>query len=450
MKVTREETPDRQVVLHIEVDESRLEDHMRRASQQAAQRTNIPGFRRGKAPYRIVERFVGRDYLLDQALDSLAPAVVYEAIEDLKIEPFARPAVTIVQKEPQVKLDATIALSPEVKLGDYKAISFDDKPEPVTDADVEDSLEGIRDLHATWEPVERSLEDGDLAIINARASVDGMQFIDAASVEFELNDGVPLPAPGFSNALVGMQSGDTRNFRLRMDKEHSNPGIANKDADFTVTVLDVKQKNLPPKDDELAKSADGESETLDQLRASLREDLESRAERELVSSLQDRVMEALIEGAEIKIAPTLVKLETDRALINRRDSFEGQGYSFERHVHTTGMTVKEYVDQLEREVTRRMQQELVADELANAENVEVTEEELSEELQRPIWNRPEVKDLDGQQLRGTVKRIMLRSKALNLAVEMARAEKSPLWTPADANQPQAGRPEGNRIITLDT
>ena len=197
MKITREETPDRQAILHIVVDNDRLDDYMHRAYQRLVQRTNIPGFRRGKAPRALVERFVGRDYMLDEALEGLVPAVVSDAVREEELEPAATPRISIVEREPTVKLDATIALRPEVNLGDYNSIKFDDKPEAVPENQVDESIERIRDFLTTFSPVERAVELGDMATLTVDGAVDGQPLVDLANTRIPVDHDNDRILPGF-------------------------------------------------------------------------------------------------------------------------------------------------------------------------------------------------------------------------------------------------------------
>ena len=450
MKISREDTPDRQVALHIEVDEDRLDDYMRRASQRVSQRVSIPGFRKGKAPRAIVERFAGRDYLLDQALEALIPTLVGEAIEEQGLEPVVLPQVTVREREPVVKVDAVIALSPEVKLGDYTSIRFDDEPEAVTDSDVRESLEQLRNSQATWEPVERALESGDLATITLQGHVAGKPLLDLNDVEFLTGEENAIPAPGFSEALVGMQIGETREFTLALAEDYPARDMAGKDAKFSVTVNGLKQKNLPPVDDDLAKSLDGDSDTLEELEAHIRRMLESRSEEALNQSLQQRILDVMVDDADIRMAPVLVKQETQRTLRERREALEKDNLNLERYIHATGMTVDQYVSQLETEVSRRLRQTLVMDELAEAENVEVTDGEVSAEIEKLSLPGQEETDFSSDAARDAVRRALMRRGALDRALELARQEKSPIWTPADAGRQTGRQTESKQVITMET
>ena len=434
MKITREDTPDRQAILHIEVDEDRLDDYMHRAYQRVVQRTNIPGFRRGKAPRAIVERYVGRDLMLDEALEGLVPAVVSDAVREQDLEPAATPRVAVVEREPTVKLDATIALRPEVTLGDYNAIKFDDKPEAVPESQVDESIERIRYFLTTYSPVERAVELGDMATLTVNGAVDGQQMVKVEDTRIPIDPEGERLLPGFSEAVAGMSLGETRDFELPVPEDHRQPEFAGKTAHFTVELSGLEEPERPDINDELAKNFDPDLETLDALRAKLRSNLEERAESELRQSLEEKVADALVEGADIKMAPLLIEQETEYMLSEQQETLSKHNLNLQNYIHSLGQTTDDYVETARSSAEMRLKRSLVIEELANAENIEISDEQISEEIERIRQNGQEGPDPESDESRDAVRRVLRRRSALDRAVEIAREEKSRIWTPQSSGQ----------------
>lgn len=436
MKITREDTPDRQAILHIEVDEDRLDDYMHRAYQRVVQRTNIPGFRRGKAPRAIVERYVGRDYMLEEALEGLVPGVISDAVREQDIEPAATPRVSIVERDPTVKLDATIALRPEVTLGDYNSIKFDDKPEAVPESQVDESIERIRYYLTTYSPVERGVELGDMATLTVNGTVDGQPMMNLEDTRLPIDPEGERIMPGFSEAVTGLNAGETRDFELPVPEDYRDVEMAGKTANFSVELSGVEEPSRPPLDDDLASKFDPDLETLDDLRTQLRSNLEERAESDLRRSLEEKVADALVEGADIKMAPLLVEQETENMLSQQQESLSRYNMDLQNYIHSLGQTTNDYLETARSDAETRVKRSLVIEELANAENIEITDEQISEEIDL------ERLDPDSDETRDAVRRILRRRAALDRAVEIAREEKSRIWTPPSSEKDAIPAPEG--------
>ena len=442
MKITREDTPDRQAILHIEVDEDRLDDYMHRAYQRVVQRTNIPGFRRGKAPRAIVERYVGRDFMLEEALEGLVPAVISDAVREQDIEPAATPRVSIVERDPTVKLDATIALRPEVTLGDYNSIKFDDKPEAVPESQVDESIERIRYFLTTYSPVERGVEVGDMATLTVNGAVDGQPMMNLEDTRLPIDPEAERILPGFSEAVTGLNAGESRDFELPVPEDYRDANMAGKTAKFSVELRSLEEPSRPPLDDDLASNFDPDLETLDDLRAQLRSNLEERAESDLRRSLEEKVADALVEGADIKMAPLLVENETEYMLSQQQESLSRYNMNLQNYIHSLGQTTNDYLETARSDAETRLKRSLVIEELADAENIEVSDELISEEIERIRQNGQEGADPDSDESRDSVRRMLRRRAALDRAVEIAREEKSRIWTPPSSEKDAIPAPEG--------
>jgi trigger factor len=422
LKVTRGDTVARETVLHIEVEPGRVENHMDRAYRSLVQKTRVPGFRPGKAPRSVFERFVGREYLLEHALESLVPEAVAEAVKQESLEPAGTPRVDVVEREPALKLDARVALSPEVKLGDYKAIRIEQKPEEVTDEQVERGLERIRDGHATWQPAERELRLGDLATITATGSAGGKQVMNAQGTEFLASQGSAYPVKGFSEALAGMKVNETREFSLTFPEDYSNSGLAGKQAEFTVTLNSLKEKVLPPVDDELARTVGEGLQTLADLRKRIRESLEAEVAATARRSLERQVMDELVKGASFEIAASIIDHEANHVLYDQQQALTRYRLPLSAYIEGIGKKPEDYVQEARTSAEERLKRVLVLEKLAEAEGVTVTDEQVNTEIER-MKAQPDARaDTDWESLKSTVRQLLRRQAALDRALEIARQD----------------------------
>ena len=424
VKVTRGETENRQTVLHIEVDDQQVDRHMQRAHQKVVQRVNIPGFRKGKAPRSIVERFVGREYLIEEALETLVPDVVNDAIESEQIEAAATPRVNVVSREPVIKLDATVALEPEATLGDYHSIRVDDNAEPVTEEQVDAQLNQLREAHATWEPVERAVELGDLVTLNVQGIVDGEHLFDQDDAEYLADEENPNPVPGFSGQVVGLSSGESKQFSLTVPEGYRQSELVGKEVEFTVAVSSVKGKILPDLDDDLAKNLGEGLDTFADLRIRLRKNLEAAADRVLRESLEEKVVDELVAAAKFEVSPILIEHEAEHILTDQQQALARYNISFDQYLQGSGKSGDEFIVEARESAERRLHRSLVIDELAKAEEVEAAAEEIDAEIER-MKSDPQYKeaaDLDSEEARNAVTRMLRRRAALDRIIEMAQQD----------------------------
>lgn len=423
MKVTQDEVVERQTVLHIEVDADLLERHMDRAYRRLVQRTNVPGFRKGKAPRHILERVVGRRTFLDEAIETLTPEAVADAIKEQDLEPAASPQVAVVEREPVLKLAATVALRPTVELGDYRALRFHDRPEPVTDEQVDATLERIRDGQASWEPWEGALEFGDLAVLTAAGNAGALRIVNAVATEYVAAEGSRWPVPGFAEALVGMSAGDSREFTLVLPEDFAIPDAAGQEATFNVSVSEVKRKALPPLDDELARNLGEGMESLADLRGRVRRNLEDVAEAAVRRSVQERMLEAIVAGATIELPPMLAEHEAQRVLDEQQRALAANNVPMSTYMERVGKSEDEIIAEAREVAERRLRRSLVIDQLAEEEGIVVPEADVEAEMEALRQRRERVGDrssLDEEGARASFSRILRRQLVMDQMVKLVR------------------------------
>ncbi|MBC8453363.1 MAG: trigger factor [Chloroflexi bacterium] len=443
MKFTRDDGEDRQAILHIEVEDDRVEKHLQRAHQKVSARINIPGFRKGKAPRNIVEQFVGRDYLLDEAMETLVPEAVGVAIEESDIEAtHTPPRVNVTDRDPIVKIDATVALPPVATLGDYKKLKFDDELEAVTEEQIEAQLTQIRESQATWEPVTRAAKLGDLLTITSKGLVEGKEFADVDGGEFLAEAGSMNPVPGFAEQLKGMKEGDSKEFNIDIPGDYPNEEFAGKTANFTVEVSDVKKKELPKLTDALAASLGEDFKTVAELRARISENLEAQAKDGLRRSLEEKIVDALVEGAEFEVSPMIIEHEAEHVLEDQQRQLAQYNIDFQQYIQGIGKSTEEIVAEAKDSAELRLKRMLVIDTLAEDNDASVSDDEVAAEIAL-MQETPQYanEDLDTDEARDAVQRILRRRTAIDQVIEITHkpraAKASAKKSTATKKQPAA-------------
>jgi trigger factor len=386
VKITQEGLAQRQAVLTIELEPPDLEKYLQRGYQRLVQRVRVPGFRAGKAPRAVLERMVGQEAFLEEAMEVLVPEATDQAVQDQHLEAWSAPEVEVVSRAPLV-LKATVPLRPGVELADYRSLRVDAPVVVVEPQKVDEALESLRREVTPWEPVVRPVQMDDLVVMDVTASVEGESILKETDSSYLVAPGSVFPPPGFWDALVGMQRGESRDFTLPLPEEFEPKRLAGKPCRFTVTAKEVKARRLPPLDDEFAKGVGQGFESLDALRGDLWTRLGEAQGREARWAHQDNVVAKVLEGARVELAPLLVEREIDHLLedITRRAQAAGGGREdAEAYMATLGKTIEEIRTQLQPQALERLQRAAVLAEIADREGVAVSEEALEGEIRRMV------------------------------------------------------------------
>ena len=379
MKITREESRPREVTLTIELEPQDMEPYLHRAYRRVVQRVNIPGFRRGKAPRSLVERYVGRQRLLQEALEFLVPETVDQAVKQEAVPAFDQPQVELEEVDPP-RIKAVVPLTPEVDLGDYRGIRQQPEPVEVTEEEVDQALEQLRRDQAPWAPVERPVQFGDLVTLDVVGVVDGRQVTSDQGVEFVPTQNNPLPLPGFSVHLEGLGRGETKEFTLPVPQDYPDQSIAGKECRFTVTVHEVKAKQLPELDDTFAHSVGTGFESLEALREHLRSTLRADRERQARSRFRDHLLEAVVEGASVGLPEMVVEREVDHLLQEQQEALRERRLELEDYLRQVGKSPEELREELRPRAEARLKRSLVVRKLAELEGLAVTDAEVDQEI----------------------------------------------------------------------
>ncbi len=383
MKITREADLPTEVVLNIECDEKDVDPYLDWAYRRLVNRVRIPGFRKGKAPRRILEQVVGREQLLSEALERAVTGLVERAVKEESLEPYIPPNMDITSIEP-LQIKATVPLEPNVQLGDYKDLRIERQTVDVGDEQVDDVLERLRTETAPWEPVDEPIQFGDQLTIDVTGTVEGRNIVDSQGIEFIPSMENKLPLPGFSVMLEGSRKGDDKTFTLQVPEDFGNEEYDGKECRFHVVISEVKRRALPDLDDEFAKGIGPGFDTLEALRESVMENLVSTADREADQDLQDKAMEQVVEGATVEFADVLLERQLDHMWHERTEALQAQQMDMDAYLQQIGKTEEEIREEMKPDTREGMVRSFVLRKLAEEEGIEVTEEEVAEAIDRLV------------------------------------------------------------------
>ncbi|MFO7772859.1 MAG: trigger factor [Dehalococcoidia bacterium] len=419
MKVNTENPGNCQAVLTIEAEADELDKSLDEAYQHLVNKVSIPGFRKGKAPRAILVQHVGKNSLLEEAFEHLVPQLYEQAIQYQELQPIARPEIEIVQTEPLV-FKATVSLKPEVKLGDYHNIRVEsDPPAKIGKEEVTAAIEEFRGRQGAWVPVDRPVELGDLVTMDIEASVDGKPWLNHKGILYEVDKDSRSPVAGFASRLQGAEKNKELSFSLTIPDDHQIEEMRGKEGAFKVTVTEIKEKQLPELDDELARSAGFDNLTAmkEQVAADLSADAEARNRLEL----KQKALDALADISEVNYPPILEDEEISGLL---RDEAQRLGFREPaEYLKRSNKTEEELKEELRPIAKKRLAQSLVLGELAEEEKIEIDSSEVDNRLGE-IVSGAEDKEKATQffslpQIRQSVANSLLTQKTMDRLLQIA-------------------------------
>ena len=253
MKITQDEVVERQTTLHIELDDEDIDPYLQRAYSRVVQNVNIPGFRKGKAPRSIIEQYFGRESLLNEILDSMLPELTGKAITEEDIDAVGMPSIDLEGLDP-FQFSAVVPLKPDINLGEYKSIRVEKEIPSLPDDAIDERIEQLRLSVASWEPVDRTVQTGDMVSTQIKGTLDDEVILDESDAVYLVNEDIGRPFPGFSDKLVGLESDEPSSFDLDIPEDFQDENLAAKNISFEVNIKDIKERVLPELDDEFAQS----------------------------------------------------------------------------------------------------------------------------------------------------------------------------------------------------
>ena len=426
MKITQEEVVDSETVIHIELEDPDLAPYLDRGFRRVVQRVTIPGFRKGKAPRRVVETFVGRESLLNEVLDKMVVEVTELAVKEQDLDATGLPKIEMVELDP-FTLKATVPLRPEVDLGAYKDIRIPYEPSTVTDEDIDGRLEELRHSQASWEPAERPVELGDLVTLQVNGTSEGKAFIVEEDATYFLDEDADRPLPGFAQKLVGLVAEADHEFTLEVPDDFQDPAIAGKEASFSVHVKEIKQRVLPDLDDEFARGLPEGYESLEALQQAVEETLRVEGENNANRKYEDAVVAALLDGATLELSPLMVEHEI-KHIHERQDNFlESLKIRKDDYLHSIGKTEEEQNEEAREQAEQRLRRTFAIDKIAELEAVEASDDEVNERLEQVQAQAEQAEQAQGaDDRRDSVERMLRYEKAVGLLVDIARGQAAPV------------------------
>lgn len=426
MKATAEKLEKNTVMLEVEVEPEKFSEAVNQAYKRIVKKVNIPGFRKGKAPRIILERYVGKKALLDEAVEIIIPDAYLSAVEDTGIEPVSQPELELVQVEEgkPVVFKAKVVVKPEVKLGQYAGLEITEPDKEVGEEEVQRELERLQNRHAKLVTLEEgAVEKEDLAVIDFEGKTGGVPFEGGKAENYTLEIGSGSFIPGFEDAIVGMTINEIRDIDVTFPEDYGKEELAGKPAVFTVTVKSLKRKELAPLDDEFAKDV-SEFETLEELRADLTNKLKQAAEERAKAQIRREAVAGAVENAEVDIPQEMIDSRVEEMIRNMDQRLSGQGITLQKYLTYTNSTLESMQERVRPDAEQSVRQSLVLDAVAKAENLAVGEEEINEEINRmsgDMKQDPEVirKILEGQNQIDLIRESIQRDKTVDLIVGKA-------------------------------
>ena len=424
MKTTIEDSENREIILHIEVDDQTLSKHLVTANKKVANKMNIPGFRKGKAPSSVIENFVGREYLVNEALESLVPDVVNSSIEQNDVKAFTTPRVTIVERDP-IKLDATVALRPSINISDYSDLLFEDPIKKITKKQISETIQQLLESQAVWQPVKRKIIEGDLVTLDCEGESEGKNFYSIQSSEMLISYTSDTPFPGFQKEIIGMEENQDKNFSTTFPKDFSDEKLQNKVANFSVKIISIKQKEIPDLNDEFIKSLGQEDiKTIETLNSRIKLNLETKEKDDLRRILEEKTINSLLEKSEFVISPIIIENETEYIIENQKKSLEAYKLDFDQYLQRIGQTNEDFNEKAKETAENRIKRSILFDKLPEIEDINISDEELEKELQIMVENDPKISDINHfNDQRDSIKLSMSRQAAINAIIDRSHQPK---------------------------
>lgn len=385
MTVSFEKTSDTKGTLSFSIDQETIKTGLDKAFNKVKANISVPGFRKGKISRQMFNKMYGEEALFEEALNAVLPTAYDAAVKEAGIEPVAQPKIDVakMEKGSDWELTAEVVVKPTVSLGDYKDLTVEvEATKEVSDEEVETRLTNSQNKLAELVVKETAAENGDTVVIDFVGSVDGVEFEGGKGSNHSLELGSGQFIPGFEEQLVGTKAGETVEVKVTFPENYQAEDLAGKEALFVTTVNEVKAKELPELDDELAKDIDEEVETLDELKAKFRKELEESKAEAYDDAVETAAIEAAVANAEIKEIPEeMIHEEVHRAMNEFLGGMQQQGISPEMYFQITGTSEDDLHKQYEADADKRVRTNLVIEAIAAAENFTTSDEEVKAEIE---------------------------------------------------------------------
>ena len=410
----------------IEVEAAKLDDAIKQAFNKKKGQFNVPGFRKGKAPRKMIEQMYGKGVFLEDAVNALIPEHYSKALAECELEIVSQPTIDITQAEPGKAFifTAEVAVKPEVTLGDYKGVEVPKTEITVTDEDVEAELKKEQEKNSRTISVEdRAAQLNDIVTIDFEGSVDGVPFDGGQATEYPLTLGSNTFIPGFEEQLVGAKVGDDVDVKVTFPEEYQAKELAGKEAIFKCAVKKIEAKELPELDDDFAKDV-SEFDTLAEYKEHVKTNLEDKKADEAKRAKEDAAVDKAIENAQMDIPEAMLMTQCRQMLDDFSRRMQSQGLSMDQYFQFTGMTADKMMEDMKPQALKRIQTRLVLEKVAEVENIQPTEEEVNEEISKMAeaykMEADKLKELLGERELEQMKKDMAVQKAVTVIADAAK------------------------------
>ncbi|AKG04196.1 trigger factor [Salimicrobium jeotgali] len=384
MSANWEKKEGNQGTLTVEVSPEEFDKALDQAFNKVVKEVQVPGFRKGKVPRKIFEGRFGVESLYQDALDIILPQAYSDAVQETGIEPVDQPEVDVeqIEKGEPLIFKADVTVKPEVELGEYKGLEVEEADTEVTDEDVEEELKRQQENQAELVVKEEGeVEEGDTVAMDFEGFVDGEAFEGGQAENYSLEIGSGTFIPGFEEQLVGKKAGEEPDVNITFPEDYHAEELAGKEATFKVKIHEVKAKELPELDDEFAKDVDEDVETMDELKKKTRENLEQQKQQEAENQKRESLVNQASDNASVEIPQAMVDSELDRMISEFEQRLQMQGMTKEMYFQFTGQDDNQLREQMKEDAEKRVKTNMTLEAIAQAENVEVTEEDVNKELE---------------------------------------------------------------------
>ena len=417
-----------EVKLEITVEAEKFEEAIKKVYFKSAKYFNIPGFRKGKAPMQIVEKYYGKEIFYEDAFNEVAGEALEEAVKENKLEVVSRPdiEVTQIEKGKDLVFTAIMQTKPEAELGKYKGIEIKKIEYNVTDEDIEHELGHMQEHNSRLISIEdRPVESGDIATIDFEGFVDGKAFEGGKAEGHDLEIGSNTFIPGFEDQVIGMKIDEEKDIQVKFPDEYFSKDLAGKDATFKVKVHDIKKKELPELDDEFAKDV-SEFDTLKELKESIKEKQQKQNDDKAKYETQEAVIKAVCENMKVEIPSGMIETEIDNMIKDIEQRLSYQGLKLDQYLQMMGKTQEDMRKEYEPQAIEGIKSRLALEAVIKAEKIEATDEEVDEKLKEMAKNYGKENDeefLKNENVRNYIKEGLASEKAIDFLVENAKMKK---------------------------
>lgn len=384
MSVKVEKQEKNMVKLEITVDNESFENGMQKAYLKNVKRFNIPGFRKGKAPRNIIERYYGEGVFYEDAINFVCPEAYENSLEQENIEAVSEPEIDIVQigKGQDLIFTATVAVKPEVKLGNYKGIEIEKEAKKISAEDVNNELEKMREKNSRIVPVEdRAAKDKDIVTIDFEGFADGVAFPGGKGENYDLTIGSGTFIPGFEEQIIGSKIGDDVDVNVKFPEDYHAAELAGKDTLFKVKIKEIKLRELPALDDEFVKDV-SELDTLADLKKDIKEKLQHEADHETKHELENQVVKLVADASEMELPDPMVAKQIENLAKDFDMRLKYQGLDIKKYLELTGTSAEDFKNQMQPQAIEQLKGRLVLEAIAKQENINVRDEEVEKETQK--------------------------------------------------------------------